>query len=152
MHHPKPDPTPDNESLGFLVRGAYRAFTRSLNAKLAQHNIPSSNWSALRALWRQDQCSQVDLAERLHVEKSSLSQVLVSLERKGLITLTRNPHDKRKTIVLLTPQGRRLKDEILPFADVVNKEATHGLQESDVIHMKRMLATIIQNLDPSTPP
>jgi hypothetical protein len=28
MHKPQEDPTPDNESLGFLVRGAYRAFTR----------------------------------------------------------------------------------------------------------------------------
>jgi len=152
MHKPQEDPTPDNESLGFLVRGAYRAFTRSLNAQLAQHDIPSSNWSALRALWRQDKCSQVELAERLHVEKSSLSQVLVSLEKKGLVQLTRNTQDKRKTIVELTSKGRQLKDEILPIADVVNTEATNGLDEAEVIHIKRMLAAIIQNLQSSNRP
>jgi DNA-binding MarR family transcriptional regulator len=146
MNHQACDPALENESLGFLVRSAYRAFTRSLNGKLAAHDIPTSNWSALRVLWRQDGCSQVELAERLHVEKPSLTPVLVSLKRKGLVTLSRNAEDKRKTIILLTPKGRNLKNTIFPLADAVNREATAGLGRDEVIQIKYLLSTVIENL------
>jgi DNA-binding MarR family transcriptional regulator len=149
MHDPQTDPALDNESLGFLVRKAYRVFARSLNAKLAAHGIPNSNWSALRALWREDGCSQVELAERLQIEKPSLTPVLNSLQRKGLIALVRDGEDKRKTIVLLTPKGRNLKQTLLPIADIVNLEATAGLKQSDVSNLKCLLLAAIENLSKS---
>ncbi len=152
MNHKAPDPALENESLGFLVRSAYRAFTRSLNVKLAAHDIPTSSWSALRVLWRQDGCSQVELAERLHVEKPSLTPVLVTLERKGLVTLNRSSDDKRKSIILLTAKGKNLKNVIFPLADAVNREATAGLKKDEVIQIKYLLSAVIENLKSSESP
>lgn len=135
-----------DDSLGFLVRHANRALIRSLNNKLAQYDISSSNWTALRALWKQDACTQVELAERLRIEKPSLTPVLTSLQKKGLVTLLRDEQDRRKTLVVLTRKGRKLEEILLPFADIVNAEAATGFTRAEVRQFKDFLHRVIANL------
>lgn len=135
-----------DNSLGFLVRHANRALIRSLNNKLAQYDISSSNWTALRALWKGDACTQVELAERLRIEKPSLTPVLTSLQKKGLVTLLRDEEDRRKTLVLLTRKGRKMEEVLLPFADIVNAEAASGFTRDEIRQLKDFLHRIIGNL------
>src|SRR5690606_40891085 len=84
------------DGLGFLVRHVHRAFARVLTERLASSGVSAAQWTILRALWREDRCSQVELAARVRVDKASLTQVLVSLERKGLIQRERSQEDRRR--------------------------------------------------------
>jgi DNA-binding MarR family transcriptional regulator len=46
-----------------------------------------------------------ELGSVLHVEKSSLSNLVDRLEQRGLVSRTRDPHDRRATRVSLTDEG-----------------------------------------------
>ncbi len=46
-----------------------------------------------------------ELGSVLHVEKSSLSNLVDRLEQRGLVVRTRDPHDRRATHVSLTDEG-----------------------------------------------
>src|SRR2546423_6601881 len=78
-----------SQSVGYLARYAHRAFAKALAAELAPHGILGAQWSVLRVLWEQEGLSQVDLAERMRVEKASLTSVLDAMERRRLIVRTR---------------------------------------------------------------
>ncbi len=90
--------------------------------------------------------SQVELAQRMLVEKASLTPVLAALAASGLITRVRNSEDRRKVNISLTPSGRRLKDQLLPLGGKVNKRATRGMSASEVQQLRRLLARLLINL------
>lgn len=53
----------------------------------------------------------VDLAARTRLHKSTLSRSLGELERLGLLTRVRDPHDARARLVTLTQHGRDAVEE-----------------------------------------
>lgn len=50
------------------------------------------------------------LAEILHVHPSTLTGILVRLERRGAIRRRTDPRDRRRSLLGLTPKGQRLLD------------------------------------------
>lgn len=49
--------------------------------------------------------TQNDLAERLGLEKSTISRLVSGMEAKGWVSRTRHPHNRRFSTVALTPAG-----------------------------------------------
>src|SRR5271163_4392990 len=79
-------PMSAEQSLGYQIRYAYRIFVKALADELGPHRITTGQWSALRVLWQQEGLSQVELAQRMMVEKASLTAVLKAMASEGLIT------------------------------------------------------------------
>lgn len=52
-----------------------------------------------------------DLAARLRVSQPSMTELVIRLERSGLVGRTRDPQDARAVRVDLTDQGRQLRDQ-----------------------------------------
>jgi DNA-binding MarR family transcriptional regulator len=136
-------------SLGYLVRYAHRAFVKALAQELAPHGISPGEWSALRVMWMREGLSQVELAERMRVEKASLTGVLASLEAKGLVVRARNVEDRRKIKLRLTPAGRKLEARLLACAQAVNERATQGLPPAQVGEVRALLTALVDNLERS---
>jgi MarR family transcriptional regulator, organic hydroperoxide resistance regulator len=134
------------QSLGYQIRYAYRIFVRALADELGPHRITTGQWSALRVLWQEDGLSQVELAQRMMVEKASLTAVLKAMASEGLITRVRNADDRRKVNIYLTASGRRLKSKILPLIGRINKRATRRLSSAEVQQLRRLLARVMINL------
>ncbi|MGB6964104.1 MAG: MarR family transcriptional regulator, partial [Xanthobacteraceae bacterium] len=124
-----------DQSLGYQIRYAYRIFVKALADELGPHRITTGQWSALRVLWQQEGLSQVELAQRMMVEKASLTAVLKAMASEGLITRVRNVEDRRKINIYLTASGRRLKTKILPLIGKINKRATRRLTSAEVHHL-----------------
>ena len=56
------DPT---NSIGYLTRIAFRAFSRALEVRTAPHGVSSGQWRFLRVLWREDGLTQRELSRRV---------------------------------------------------------------------------------------
>jgi DNA-binding MarR family transcriptional regulator len=135
------------DSLGYLIRYAHRAFVKALGQALEPHGISTGEWSALRVLWAKEGLTQVELAERMRVEKASLTGVLNGLEAKGLIARARNPDDRRKLNLRLTTAGRRLEARVLACGLAVNDRATRGLPPEQVRALRTLLQALTVNLE-----
>ena len=61
---------------------------------------------ALHELDTDTPLSQQELADRLHLEKSSVSRMAAELERRGLIARERDPDNRRFYRLRITPEGR----------------------------------------------
>ena len=55
-----------------------------------------------------------DLASGTGVSCASMTGVLDTLEKDGLITRVPSPEDRRRLVVLSTPKGQRVLDAVLP--------------------------------------
>jgi DNA-binding MarR family transcriptional regulator len=139
-------PMSAEQSFGYQIRYAYRIFVKALADELGPYRITTGQWSALRVLWQEEGLSQVELAQRMMVEKASLTAVLKAMASQGLITRVRNTEDRRKVNIFLTAAGRRLKSKILPLIGKINRRATRQLSSSDVRQLHALLARLMINL------
>src|SRR6185295_2987772 len=101
---------PPQESAGYLVRDAHRAFQRLLEKRIAAHGITRGQWYFLRVLWTEDGLSQRELSTRVGMMEPTTVIALRSMETAGLIRRVRSADDKRRAQVRLTPKAQRLRN------------------------------------------
>jgi DNA-binding MarR family transcriptional regulator len=145
----QPEAAANDQSLGYLIRYAHRAFVKALAQELEPHGIRTGEWTALRVLWMDEGLTQVELADRMRVEKASLTGILGALEAKGLIVRERNPRDRRKVNLRLTAAGRRMERRLIACGRAVNDKAARGLPPARVRDMRALLNILIDNLEPA---
>jgi DNA-binding MarR family transcriptional regulator len=133
-------------SAGYMVRATYLAVTRVLQKRLQAYRLTSPQWYFMREIWIQEGLSQRELSERVGTAESTTVSALRVLERRRLIFRESAPRDRRASRVYLTDAGRRLRDDVIPIIDAVNKVAIGGLPHRDVENLERILAHIRQNL------
>ncbi len=135
-----------NDRLAHLVRDAGRAYTRALQIRLAQHDVPFGHWTFLRILWESDGLTQRELSERAGVMEPTTFAAMKTMESLGYIERRQLPDNKKNMYVHLTPAGRALKKKLIPLAEETNHVSTQGISAADVQTTRRVLLAILQNL------
>jgi MarR family transcriptional regulator, organic hydroperoxide resistance regulator len=138
---------PPDQSVGYLMRETHRAFLRALGARISRHGVSIGMWYFLRALWEEDGLTQRELSRRVSMMEPTTATALESMERRGLISRTRNAEDRRKINIRLTDRGRRLREVLLPYAMEVNQVALAGTPARQIPLLRRQLGRIKRNLD-----
>jgi DNA-binding MarR family transcriptional regulator len=82
------------------------------------------------------------IAERLLVSSASMTSLVDTLERRGLVERRPHPTDRRKVLIHLTPDAQRVVDQQLPAIHAVIAQAISTLAESDREHLLTSLTTI----------
>lgn len=86
------------------------------NQHVPGHQISVSAALALHELDAGTPLSQQELADRLVLEKSSVSRMAAELERKGLLARERDPDNQRQYRLRLTDRGRSAHAEMASAA------------------------------------
>jgi DNA-binding MarR family transcriptional regulator len=133
-------------SLSYLVRHAHRAFVKRLAEELVPYGLNVAEWAILRVLWQQQGITQVELAQRMRVHKASLTPTLAALEKKQCIHRIRG-EDRRKIHLELTEKGCDLEKTLVPYGILNNNLALARINPRDAETARRVLETIIENLD-----
>jgi DNA-binding MarR family transcriptional regulator len=101
------------QELWALVVQAFGNWEMRINAAAAAAGIsPVSAW-ALVQLDPEHPLSQKDLAARLHCNPSTVVDPTDRLEDAGLVLRQANPADRRMNVLLVTPEGRRVRDQLI---------------------------------------
>jgi DNA-binding MarR family transcriptional regulator len=135
-----------NDRLAHLVKDATRALVRALQMRLAAHAVSFGHWTFLRILWEGDGLTQRELSEQAGVMEPTTFSALKAMERLGYIRRRQRGGDRKKVYILLTPKGRRLRDQLVPLAEEVNAIAVRGLRKADIAATRNVLLAIIENV------
>ncbi len=138
------------ESIGYMVRNAHRAYDRVLAGHMAKHDVLTGQYSLLRVLWHEDNLSQIEVAKRMKIERASLTIMLNTVEKAGLITRKTDVNDRRKQLISLTRKGRALESALVPLGTLVNAVALEGLSERETSTLRSLLGRVIANLESQT--
>lgn len=135
-------------SFGFgrAMRQTGKMYNRILQDRLLTLDLKLAEFLHLRELWIKDGLPQTDLARMIGIEKSSSTNVLLSLESKGLIERIRSEEDRRVINVSLTEAGKRLRTTVVTVTDEVALKAIEGIDAEDMRRLVSNLYTIYGNL------
>jgi len=130
----------------FNLRRAARRVTQVYDHALAPSGLKATQFSLLAVLGGVDAgegIAMMRLAEKLGMDRTTLTRNLGVLEREGLVTV-RTGDDPRSRLVALTKAGRAALDRAAPlWAGAQAKLAGHiGADQKDFLVLTRRLAAI----------
>lgn len=129
------------------MRRCHRQFDRLLGHQLAAHGVKTGAWYYLRILWNEDGLTQRDLSDMTHVAENTTAIIIKGMVADGLVERRRDPLNGRKVRVTLTDLGRGLREELLPYAAMINAVAAAGIPAEEIDECLKTLRKLAINLE-----
>ena len=101
------------EEIAGLIRDLIQVSRESFRGCADELQLGPGEAQALWLLGITEATSTGDLARRLRVDPANASTLLTKLEKRRLVTREPAKHDRRKRRILLTPAGRKARQELV---------------------------------------
>ena len=92
------------------VQRAARALARRFDEALRPVGLTNGQFSLMMSLNRPESPGIASVATLLAMDRTTLTAALKPLERRGLVTVAKDPSDRRGRLLSLTTEGRTLLD------------------------------------------
>lgn len=96
--------------LCFPLYACSRKVMKLYHPYLSELNLTYTQYICMMVLWEMRKISAKELGNRLLLDSGTLTPVLKSLEKKGLLRRYRSSEDERVLLVEITPEGEALKE------------------------------------------
>jgi MarR family transcriptional regulator, organic hydroperoxide resistance regulator len=127
-------PESPSNSPGFLLWRVTLAWQRSMAAVLLAHDLTHVQFVLLANLWwLGDWQTQRQLADHAGTDPMMTSQVLRTLEGKGLVDRVVDAADSRARRVALTELGRAAVDQAMPDVDAADAAFFAAVPRDEVL-------------------
>lgn len=140
----------DNESM-HVISNLFRAANAVRNHMERTVLTPADlTWTAFVVLWVTWIWGGAEtrvVAEEAGVSKATLSGVLTTLEKRGLLERTKSPEDGRLVLVNLTPSGRRLITKLFPRINAQETVATSLLPSGSKENTAELLRLMVKAIE-----
>jgi DNA-binding MarR family transcriptional regulator len=136
--------------VGFNTRRATRLITQYYDKALAPVGLRSTQYSLLSALSMTEEVTMHDLAFVLAMDRTTLTRNLSPLLKKGWIKVSVGD-DRRARPVKITPKGKSILENALPFWEKAQSHITDSLGDSKWDQIMRGLHKISMIVEESSP-
>ncbi|MGQ3302370.1 MarR family winged helix-turn-helix transcriptional regulator [Reyranella sp.] len=132
-------------TVGAWTKRCYFAGRALMDATLRPYDVGSTQWYVLWHLANAGPAVQRDLGHALELERATLSGIIATLVRKGLVQQTSNEEDQRQRLLSLTRSGKALWRQ-LPDLSFIHQAAFDGIDETDLATTIRVLRLATERL------
>jgi len=130
------------EGICFSLIKVSRQVTRTYRERLTQYGLSQPQFFLLIALYEEDNILITRLAEKVALDKSTLTGILDRLERNQLVIRQANPNDRRALYVRLTERSRSLRGALTHIYDTANQHFLSQLTD----HERKVFDEILHKL------
>ena len=137
-----------DQSLFSLIKRTSKAFRERVNQSFAEagHDVTGEQMRILWCLWREDGQIQQDLANVVHKDKTCITRIIDSMEKRDLVVRVPDKIDRRQNLIYLTNKGKRLKEELMQIFAEISSEAQKDIEEENLKIFMEVLGAIYHNL------
>ncbi len=124
------------------VRSAWFEMSRMFNQVATAHDITLSIGFTLIAIYENEGTPVTKIAPRMGMEPNSLSRILKSMEKDGLIERIPDTGDKRKVLVKLTEKGQNKRKVSIKSVFRLNNAMLEDLDPIKVKHFYEVINAV----------
>lgn len=142
----------DKDNVVARIREFNRFYTTLigvLNKKFLGSDYSLTETRILFELNSNNDCKANDLVNSLHIDKSYMSRIMKSFEKKGLIEKQGAVDDKRANIITLTEYGKTVIGDLIAATDKQISELISSLTEEECYGVVSAMDDITQYLSAS---
>jgi DNA-binding MarR family transcriptional regulator len=118
-----------------------------MDAVLRPYDLGSTQWYVLHQLANQGPTMQRDLVRQLHIERATLSSVVLTLVRKGLVEQMPDSEDQRQRMLRITDAGRKLWTQLPDPVALILSVAFDGVDQTELETARRVLQAATERLN-----
>jgi DNA-binding MarR family transcriptional regulator len=141
----------DMESMA-AVQNIYRAANavrkRLESTVLAPHDLTWTGWVVLWVVWIWGDIETRHVAAEAGISKGTLTGVIGTLEKRGLLKRRTHPDDARRVLVSLTPRGKKLMVVLFPKFNAEEAYVTDTLTTAEKATLARTLRKVALQVEP----
>ena len=141
----KSAPLPPSLSVwtGYLLGRAAQQCRSYFDALAEPLGIHGRHFSVLAVLGEGRPMAQVEMSERLGIDRNTMVLLLDDLEARRLVTRRRDPRDRRAHLVSLTDAGRDVLAESTGLARRTNDEVFAPLSAEERAQLHSLLSRLL---------
>ncbi len=124
------------------VRSAWFEMSRMFNQVAAAYDITLSVGFTLIAIYEEEGTPVTKIAPRMGMEPNSLSRILKSMEKDGLVERVPDARDKRKVLVKLTEKGQDKRKVSIKSVFRLNNAMLDDLDPIKVKHFYEVINAV----------
>lgn len=117
-----------------------------MSQSLKKFNMDQPSWRVLMLLGDKDPSTVGDLSRRSVIKISTLTRVLIRMEKEALIIRKPFQQDNRVIEVYITDKGKQVLDNLKILAADVYGQAFAGIDEKDIVKFTDVLIRLRKNL------
>jgi DNA-binding MarR family transcriptional regulator len=110
---------------------------------LMAHKLTQTQFAALAKLIEVGTCSQNHLGRLIYLDHATIKGVIDRLRRRKLVTIQVSPKDRRRSMIALTDNGRRVVREAIVLAHRITAETLACLKPPEQREVVRLLQKMI---------
>lgn len=124
------------------IHKAGRQIALHLGRQTAQLKIAPAEAHLLTYLYLYGPCPVSDLIGVFGHKNSTMTSMLVRLDKRGYITRRINPDDHRSFLIGVTAAGGRLASHARRIVEVFDRKVQHSVSKSDLRAFQRVLEVV----------
>lgn len=140
-----------DRTIGFELRSTSNQLKRHINSltPFQQNDLRGGCGYVLGFLYnhRDEDIFQKDIEEEMGIRKSSVTSLINTLEKNGLITREQTKNDGRFKKVVLTKKGILVHEDVIKELNRVEDLLSCGLSEEDIEKFFELMGKIKDNID-----
>lgn len=125
-----------------LVDTVGKKLTQLQRETIRVAELTPAQYSLLNLLWEKDSLQFNELASACCCSPSTITGIVDTMEKNGLVARVPNPNDRRSLLVKLTGRGRALENAT-PSLEKIFENCCGGMQPDEL----RRLAELLRKLD-----
>jgi DNA-binding MarR family transcriptional regulator len=138
---------PHRGSVGSWAKRLYFASRALMDAVLRPYDLGSTQWYVLHRLAHEGPTMQRDFVRQLQIERATLSSVVLTLVRKGLVEQVPDSKDQRQRVLRITDSGRKLWTQLPDPVALILSVAFDGVDETELETARRVLQAATERLN-----
>src|ERR1035437_6838564 len=120
-----------HDSVGAWAKRLYFASRAMMDSVLRPYDLGSTQWYVLYQLANEGPTMQRDLVLMLQIERATMSGVVATLVRKGLVDQTPDAEDQRQRMLRISRSGTKLWKELPDPIDLILTVAFGGADPAE---------------------
>ncbi|MBN2726648.1 MarR family transcriptional regulator [Candidatus Mcinerneyibacteriota bacterium] len=130
--------------LELAFRRFYVKLFRYGRGELAKFGISGSQFNIIVTVYFQGPQSLKDLCERLALAPSTISEMIVRMEDAGLVIKKKDEQDKRKILIDLTEESKKIVISVIDARVRYVKEISQGIDKKQLEILRDTLESMLE--------
>lgn len=132
----------------YLLKRVELAAKKRLDEALEPTGITAAQYAALTSLEHQPGLTAAALARHSFVTAQTTAQLVRGLEQRGLIVREPDPNSRRQVLLVLSPAGRALLDDLRPPVREIERTMTAGFASEELARVRAALESFRAAVEP----
>ena len=136
-----------SQGLGYWVKRLHLLSNQAIDAELKPYGLGRTQWQIMNHLSEVAPLTQKHLQAELQIESATLTNLVASLVRKGLIAQASSTADRRSKELRLTTAGKRLYQAIPNPILKVRQIVLAGIPPEEIAQARAVLERAVENIE-----